>query len=112
MPEKITVNSPEGGVIALSYYLIKSLSAKLFFDYLENGNIVNSVNLPCVSKDKTGGTRVCVIAKADVNVEDVKKATGSDDCAVGTRGDYCYMIIDNATSSQVDVEGVIRVRTV
>ena len=81
-------------------------------DYLENGNIVNSVNLPCVSKDKTSGTRVCVIAKADVNVEDVKKATGSEDVAVGTRGDFCYMIIDNATSSQVDVEGVIRVRTV
>lgn len=81
-------------------------------EYLENGNIVNSVNLPCISKDKTGGTRVCVIAKADVNVEDVKKATGSEDVAVGTRGDFCYMIIDNATSSQVDVEGVIRVRTV
>ena len=52
-------------------------------DYLENGNIVNSVNLP----------------------------TGSDDFATATRGDFSYTIIDNATNTEVNVDGVIKVRS-
>lgn len=80
-------------------------------DYLENGNIVNSVNLPCLSKDKTGGTRVCVIAKADADTDAIVKATGSDDFATATRGDFSYTIIDNATNTDVNVDGVIKVRS-
>lgn len=80
-------------------------------DYLENGNIVNSVNLPCLSKDKTGGTRVCVIAKSDADTDAIVKATGSDDFATATRGDFSYTIIDNATSTEVNVDGVIKVRS-
>ena len=80
-------------------------------DYLENGNIVNSVNLPCLSKDKTGGTRVCVIAKADADTDAIVKATGSDDFATATRGDFSYTIIDNATNTEVNVDGVIKVRS-
>jgi D-3-phosphoglycerate dehydrogenase len=80
-------------------------------DYLENGNIVNSVNLPNLSKEKTGGTRVCVIAKADADVEAIKKAVGSDDAVTAVRGDYSYTIIDNATATDVAVDGVIKVRS-
>ena len=80
-------------------------------DYLENGNIVNSVNLPCLSKDKTGGTRVCVIAKVDADTDAIVKATGSDDFATATRGDFSYTIIDNATYTDVNVDGVIKVRS-
>ena len=32
-------------------------------DYLENGNIVNSVNMPAVSMARSGDARVCVIHK-------------------------------------------------
>ncbi len=80
-------------------------------DYLENGNIVNSVNLPCLSKDKTGGKRVCIIAAADTDVEALKKATGSEDAVTSVRGNYSYTIIDNASSDDIDVPGVIKVRS-
>lgn len=80
-------------------------------DYLENGNIVNSVNMPCVSKDKTGGTRVCVIAKADADVEAIKDAAGSDDAVTAVRGNYSYTIIDNAANASIAVDGVIKVRS-
>ncbi len=79
-------------------------------DYLENGNIVNSVNLPNLSKEKTGGTRVCVIAKADADTEAIKAAAGSTDAACATRGNYAYIIIDNAANTDIKTDGIIRVR--
>ncbi len=80
-------------------------------DYLENGNIVNSVNLPCLTKERTGGTRVCVIAKGCADTEKLKEMCGSDDAVTAVRGDYSYTIIDNAKSSDVQCDCVVKVRT-
>ena len=37
------------------------MAARQLYDYLENGNIKNSVNLPAVSLDRMGVSRLCVI---------------------------------------------------
>ena len=76
-------------------------------DYLENGNIKNSVNFPNIAKDKTGDKRVTVFGKG---IEDAVKAIAAD-AAVATRGDYTYAIIDGADAEAFKaIDGVIRVR--
>ncbi len=96
------------------------MAVKELKDYLENGNITNSVNLPSVSEARTTSHRICIIHKnvpnmlarltsiiggSGINIENlVNKA----------RGDVAYTMID--TNSDVDkkalneVENIIRVR--
>ncbi len=64
-------------------------------DYIENGNIVNSVNLPALSVERNG-SRVTVISKADADVKSVDVA-GMTGFNTKTRGGYAYTIIDGAT---------------
>lgn len=81
-------------------------------DYIENGNIVNSVNLPALSVERNG-SRVTVISKADADVKAVSVA-GMTGFNTKTRGGYAYTIIDGATEADAEklaaVEGVIKVR--
>ncbi len=102
-----------------------SMAAKELIDYIENGNIVNSVNLPEITMPRSGKKRVCVIhknipnmltaitgifAKDNVNIENLLNKS---------RGDYAYTMLDIGTDN-VDtvaekienIEGVIRVRIV
>lgn len=86
-------------------------------EYIENGNIINSVNLPAVSLPRTAGAqRICVIHKND---EELSKAILSKAGSVAAmvtkaRGDYAYTIID-ANGADVDgvkaLDGVVRVRS-
>ena len=76
-------------------------------DYLENGNVKNSVNFPNLSKEKTADKRVTVFGKG---IEAAVKAVAAD-AAVATRGDYTYAIIDGADAEAFKaIDGVIRVR--
>ncbi len=96
------------------------MAVKELKDYLENGNIANSINLPAVSEPRSTSHRIClihknvpgmlakltsIIADTGINIENlVNKA----------RGDLAYTMID--TNSNVDekalneVENIIRVR--
>lgn len=99
------------------------LAAKQLVDYLENGNISNSVNFPSVSMPRTGKTRVCVhhanvkeilskilsvVASQGVNVAHMQ------DCS---KGEYAYLILDldeplspSCLELIQNISGVIRVR--
>ena len=79
-------------------------------DYLEDGNIKNSVNFPTVNVPRSGGTRVCVI---HANVPNVISQISSTFAAKGiniehmsnmSRGDIAYTILDIV--SDVD-DGVV-----
>ncbi|MBQ6217964.1 MAG: phosphoglycerate dehydrogenase [Erysipelotrichaceae bacterium] len=98
------------------------MAVKELIDYLENGNITNSVNLPSISEPRSTSHRIClihknvpgmlakltsIIADTGINIENlVNKA----------RGDLAYTMID--TNSNVDekalneVENIIRVRVI
>lgn len=88
-------------------------------DYLENGNIVNSVNYPNLELDRTAGkARVCVLAKAGIAAEvkaAVNNAYGAPVAAADAeRGAYAYFIFDvegtvKDTATIAAVEGVKRV---
>ncbi len=102
-----------------------SMASKELIDYIENGNIVNSVNLPEVTMPRSGDHRVCVIHKNIPNM--ITKITGlvSDDginienLLNKSKGDYAYTMLDIG-AADIDVlekeinniEGVIRVRII
>ena len=92
-------------------------------DYLTNGNITNSVNLPNVSMERSGAARICVIHRNIPNilaqVTSIVSAAGMnvENLANKSRKDYAYTMldVDNKVPDTVvekiqRVEGVIRVR--
>ena len=76
------------------------MAARQLTDYIENGNIVNSVNFPMVVAGNKTENRVCVAYKtADTTISDVTSAIQSDGACVvaitsGTRGELGYAIVD------------------
>lgn len=112
------------GVIALPHLGASSSEAEdncavmaieQVMDYLENGNIVNSVNMPACSLGPKKGTRIAVISKADAGVLEKVAAICEGDVVNKVRGDYAYTLAE--TDSDIDVssiagEGVIRVRVI
>ena len=89
------------------------MAAREIKDYLDNGNIVNSVNLPVLSMPWAAKTRVCVITK-NADGAAVTAAVPAVASAFKARGDYGYYILD--TDAAVDaaaiaaIPGVLRVR--
>ncbi len=99
------------------------MAADQLMDFLENGNIRNSVNYPPTKMARNGGTRITftnsnvpkvlgsvlsILADAELNVVDMVNKS---------RGEIAYNIIDvegdvsDSVSSQIaDVEGVMRLR--
>lgn len=99
------------------------MAAEEMDDYLRNGNIKNSVNLPDLHLDRSGIARICIIhrnlpgmlttllpifAKDQVNIENMTNKS---------RGEYAYSVFD--LNTEVDdtvvaelkaVDGVLRVR--
>lgn len=92
-------------------------------DYLENGNIRNSVNMPAISMPRDGSDRFCIVHKnvpntisllagvmgdAGVNIENMQSKS---------RKDYAYTIVD-VTGGDIDaavkklsgIPAIIRVR--
>ena len=103
-----------------------SMAAGELIDYLENGNIVNSVNMPAVSCHRTEGARICVIHKNNPGMINKLSALFSskniniENMLNKSKKDYAYTLIDVAEKeideSIVDgiknVEGTIRVRVI
>ena len=88
-------------------------------DYLENGNIVNSVNFPRVTLEKSGAERHCFVLKNDKTAEEVEakmkefygdKLTGIAGAKV-RGGEYGYFIADVAASTEpFSCDCIIRTR--
>lgn len=101
------------------------MAAKQLTDYLENGNITNSVNYPAVSMPRASTARVCVhhhnikeiLSKilAVVSSQGINVAHMQDQ----SKGEYAYLILDlddipsEACLSMIKgIAGVIRVRKI
>lgn len=110
------------GVIALPHLGASSAEAEdncaamavdQVMDYLENGNIVNSVNMPACSLGPKKGTRVSVISKADAGVLEKVAEVCDGDVINKVRGEYAYTLGEasgDIDGSAIAGEGVIRVR--
>ncbi len=98
------------------------MAVKEIKDYLESGNIVNSVNFPTINEPRTTKYRICLIhknvpnmlaqfatllANQEINIENmVNKA----------KGDYAYTIIETNDVVGIDdfnaLENVVKVRVI
>ena len=101
------------------------MAAQELIDYLEDGNIKNSVNMPNVFMQRTGKVRVTVIHKNQPNmIATITDTISKDGVNIASfedknRGEIAYSIIDcdNDVSAQVAndisaIDGVIRVRVI
>ena len=102
------------------------MAAHEIIDYVENGNIVNSVNMPRVSMAKSGEKRLCIIAKnsPDVTAQYTAKIADSGvataNTATGTTKDgaIAYTVIDlngntdGLCEAVAAIDGVIRARII
>ena len=101
------------------------MAAKQLSDYIENGNIVNSVNYPSVSMPRTGIARLCIHHKnikeilskllAIISAQGINVANMQD----VSRGEYAYLICDldeKPSEGSLDVmravSGVLKVRLI
>jgi D-3-phosphoglycerate dehydrogenase len=93
-------------------------------EYVENGNIINSVNLPNATLDAVG-TKVCVIHKnIPHTVSKITSAIGDDGLNIEnmvnkSRGDFAYTMLDvtgNVDDALVNKiqsgENIIKVRVI
>lgn len=89
------------------------MAAEQAVDYLLNGNIKNSVNLPSVCLDRSGISRMCIIhrnvprmlnnfldliGQANINVAHMINAA---------KGEYAYTIIDTDTKIEIEIPETI-----
>ena len=94
-------------------------------EYLENGNIINSVNLPAMQYPRTTDTRLCIIhMNKPTMISSITGIISKDGINIGNfqdnnRGEYAYAIIDidgNINDAAINdlnaLDGVIRVRVI
>lgn len=82
-------------------------------DYLENGNITHSVNMPAVSVPRSGRARITIIHKNVPNV--ISKITSTvaseniniDNMVNKSRGEYAYTMLDTDTDVSADAIAAI-----
>lgn len=132
-PNARTANVP--GIIAIPHLGASTpesedncavMAAHQILEYIENGNITNSVNMPTATLGRTGDPRICIIHK---NIPDmISKIAGAvSSCGInienmvnaGTKGrTLAYTIIDTqelvpGLEDKIKaIGGVIRVRTI
>ncbi|MCQ2478651.1 MAG: phosphoglycerate dehydrogenase [Clostridia bacterium] len=102
-----------------------AMAAKELVDYIENGNIINSVNLPEIHMPRSAKHRVCVIHKNIPNV--LTQITGIvaennvniENMLNKSKGDMAYTMLDVTdvneqiiTEKVTAIDGVIKVRVI
>ncbi len=76
------------------------MAAQELIDYIENGNIQNSVNLPNISMPRSGKMRICVIHKNVPNVlSKITTVVAEDNVNIEnmlnkSKGDFAYTMLD------------------
>ena len=102
-----------------------TMAARELIDYIENGNIVNSVNLPEITMPRSGKNRICVIHKNIPNMITKITAIFADDninienLLNKSRGEIAYTMLDIDEANMEDlydqinmIDGVIKVRII
>ena len=101
------------------------MAAEELRDYLENGNIQNSVNLPDVYLDRSGAQRLCVLHKnipamlASITALLSRDGVNVENLSNKSKGDYAYTLVDLGAKVEPAVledlrrlSNVIRVRVI
>ena len=101
------------------------MAAQQLRDFLENGNIKNSVNFPNVEMERSGVQRLCIIHRnipamlANITAQLSGNGVNVENMTNKSRGDFAYTLVD--VGSQVEksviddiraIDGIIRVRVI
>lgn len=76
------------------------MAAREIYDYLKNGNIKNSVNMPCAYLERTGACRLCVLHRNVPNMINgfldliSERSINIEHMINKARGEYAYTMID------------------
>lgn len=119
-PTAETINKP--GVIAIPHLGASTeeaedncavMAVKELKDYLENGNVANSVNFPNLSLKRTGAKYRTAVVFKGISYNEVKAALKVKPLAEkeAVRGDICYAIIESDEKPQLSagsLNGVLR----
>ncbi len=94
-------------------------------DYLENGNIRNSVNLPAVAMERSGVMRLCIIHKnipamlANITTLLSRDGVNVENLSNKSKGNYAYTMVDlgekvdaSVVNDLKNLTNVIRVRVI
>ena len=101
------------------------MAAKELRDFLENGNIRNSVNFPNVEMERSGVQRLCIVHRnipamlANITLQLSKDGVNVENMTNKSKGDYAYTIVDagapvdeGVISDIKKVPGIIRMRVI
>ena len=95
------------------------MAVKEVTDFIENGNIKNSVNYPAADLGAVSGCRICVAHKASLTAADILKAADLEagNMISKARGDYAYSMFDVANADGAEdkikaLDGVLKVRVI
>ncbi|MBR0365618.1 MAG: 3-phosphoglycerate dehydrogenase [Clostridia bacterium] len=118
-PDAETVNVP--GVIAIPHLGASTeesedncarMAAEELKEYLENGNVINSVNFPNCQLPNDKHCRVAVFHKNVPNViakyTDILRSVNISDMVNKSRGDYAYTIINTDHDVTPEMEAALR----
>ena len=90
------------------------MAAREMSEYLINGNIINSVNMPQVQMERSGVQRICVIHRNIPNIlSGIMSIFGAEGINVEnmmnkSRGDYAYTILDLGSKASEEIVEQIR----
>ncbi len=101
------------------------MAAQQLRDFLENGNIKNSVNFPNVEMERSGVQRLCIIHRnipamlANITAQLSGNGVNVENLTNKSRGDFAYTLVDVGSAveeSVIDdiraIDGIIRVRVI
>ena len=101
------------------------MAADQLRDYLENGNIRNSVNYPTAEMDRSGVRRLCIILHnipailANITLRLSRDGVNVENMTNKSRGDWAYTMVDvgspvdsRVSSDIIKIPGIIRVRII
>lgn len=97
------------------------MAANELIDYLENGNVVNSVNFPNCTMDRSTDTRICIFHKNIPNmIGQISKYFADNNVNIENminkgRGDYAYTMVDvdhDMGDNTIDFDGILSVRVI
>ena len=89
-----------------------AMAAKQIVDYVENGNIINSVNFPRIDLGKKDGTRVVVLFEGDHVGEISKLLSGATKLASGMKGNFGVVVAEAKEFDKTKLEAVTGVSRV
>ena len=101
------------------------MAAQQLRDFLENGNIKNSVNFPNVEMERSGVQRLCIIHRnipamlANITAQLSGDGVNVENMTNKSRGDFAYTLVDVGSAVEervIDdiraIDGMIRVRVI